>query len=38
MADVLIYLVRMADRCAIDLDSAVRQKLEINAEKYPPAS
>ena len=35
MADVLIYLVRMADRCGVDLDTAVQQKLLLNAEKYP---
>ncbi|GBE08877.1 hypothetical protein BMS3Bbin11_00510 [bacterium BMS3Bbin11] len=35
MADVMIYLVRMADRCSIDLDKAVQCKLLINAEKYP---
>ncbi len=35
MADVMIYLVRMADRCSIDLDEAVQCKLLINAEKYP---
>jgi NTP pyrophosphatase (non-canonical NTP hydrolase) len=36
MADILIYLVRMADRCGVDLDGAVQRKLLINAEKYPP--
>ncbi len=35
MADVLIYLVRMADRCDVDLDQAVVKKLALNAEKYP---
>ena len=35
MADVLIYLVRMADRCNVDLGQAVEKKLELNAEKYP---
>ena len=35
MADVLIYLVRMADRCNIDLADAVDRKLVINAHKYP---
>ena len=37
MADVLIYLVRMADRCDVDLDQAVVKKLALNAEKYPVA-
>jgi NTP pyrophosphatase (non-canonical NTP hydrolase) len=36
MADVMIYLVRMADRCGVDLDNAVQRKLMINAQKYPP--
>ena len=36
MADVMIYLVRMADRCGIDLDDAVQGKLVLNARKYPP--
>jgi hypothetical protein len=35
MADVLIYLVRMADRCGIELADAVSRKLVINAHKYP---
>jgi dCTP diphosphatase len=37
MADVMIYLVRMADRCGIDLDKSVKQKLLLNAQKYPAA-
>eukprot|EP00105_Crassostrea_gigas_P025647 XP_011446282.1 PREDICTED: dCTP pyrophosphatase 1-like [Crassostrea gigas] len=35
MSDILIYLVRLADRCRIDLPSAVLQKIEHNAQKYP---
>ncbi len=35
MADVLIYLVRMADRLDIDLLAAARRKVVLNAEKYP---
>jgi dCTP diphosphatase len=35
MSDVLIYLVRLADRCDIDLPSAVLQKFELNRQKYP---
>lgn len=35
MADVLIYLVRMADRCGVDLDLAVEKKLVLNGQKYP---
>jgi dCTP diphosphatase len=35
LADVLVYLVRLADRLDVDLDAAVTQKLAINAAKYP---
>ena len=35
MADVLIYLVRLADRLDIDLLDAAARKLVINAQKYP---
>lgn len=34
-ADVLLYLVRLADRLDIDLIDAAREKLDINAAKYP---
>ena len=37
LADVLIYLLRLADRLDVDLDGAVARKLEINAAKYPVA-
>ena len=36
MADVMIYLVRMADRCGVDLDDAVQRKIALNGQKYPP--
>lgn len=36
MADVMMYLVRLASVLGIDLDAAIRDKLVINAEKYPP--
>lgn len=35
LADVLIYLVRLADRLDIDLLAAAGRKIAINAEKYP---
>jgi NTP pyrophosphatase (non-canonical NTP hydrolase) len=35
MADVLIYLVRMADELGIDLVAAARDKLALNAGRYP---
>lgn len=37
MADVLIYLTRMADQLQIDLLAAAAEKMARNAEKYPPA-
>ena len=36
LADVLIYLVRLADRCEVDLDDAVNRKIVLNGRKYPP--
>jgi NTP pyrophosphatase (non-canonical NTP hydrolase) len=35
LADVLLYLVRLADRLGIDLMDAAHRKLELNAQKYP---
>ncbi|WEN41788.1 hypothetical protein CKCBHOJB_01363 [Thauera sp. GDN1] len=35
MADVLLYLVRMADVLGIDLADAARRKMAINARRYP---
>ncbi len=35
VADVLLYLVRLAGVMKIDLDQAVRNKMEKNALKYP---
>jgi NTP pyrophosphatase (non-canonical NTP hydrolase) len=37
LADVLIYLVRLADRLDVDLIDAAVKKLAINAQKYPVA-
>lgn len=37
IADVLIYLTRLADRLDIDLLQAASQKMVLNARKYPPA-
>ena len=36
IADVFIYLVRLADILDIDLISAANDKIVLNAEKYPP--
>lgn len=38
IADVQIYLVRLADKLGVDLDAAVRSKLEQNRRKYPAAA
>ena len=35
IADVLIYLLRLADQLDIDLERAVQEKMRTNAEKYP---
>ncbi|MCJ7557637.1 MAG: nucleotide pyrophosphohydrolase [Gammaproteobacteria bacterium] len=35
MADVLVYLVRLADRLDLDLPAAVAAKLKHNRRKYP---
>ena len=35
LADVMVYLVRLASVLGVDLDEAVRTKLRANAEKYP---
>lgn len=35
MADVLVYLVRLADKLDVDLMAAVREKMVLNREKYP---
>lgn len=35
LADVIIYALQFANRSGIDLSSAIRRKVEINARKYP---
>lgn len=35
LADVFIYLVRLADRLDIDLLDAAERKIVLNAKKYP---
>jgi dCTP diphosphatase len=37
MADVLVYLVRLADKLDVDLLDAANKKIAKNAEKYPAA-
>lgn len=38
LADVLLYLVMLADRLGVNLADAARRKIAINAEKYPVAT
>ena len=35
LADILLYLLRIADKLDVDLEAAVGDKLKINAKKYP---
>lgn len=35
MADVLIYLIRLADQLEVDLLAASREKMVTNGQKYP---
>ncbi|KAL2530821.1 NTP Pyrophosphohydrolase MazG-related [Forsythia ovata] len=36
LSDVLLYLIRLADICGIDLGDAAARKIVKNAIKYPP--
>ncbi len=35
LADLFIYLIRIADKLNIDLAEAAKQKIELNEQKYP---
>ena len=35
LADVLSYCILMADRCGLDMDEIVQEKMKRNGEKYP---
>jgi NTP pyrophosphatase (non-canonical NTP hydrolase) len=35
IADIQIYLVRLADKLGVDIDAAVAAKLELNRARYP---
>lgn len=35
LADVINYCVLMADVCGLDINQIVRDKIKVNAEKYP---
>ena len=35
MADIFLYLIRLADKLDVDLIKAANDKIKLNAEKYP---
>ncbi len=35
LSDVLIYLVRLSEKCHIDLPAAAIHKIQLNKKKYP---
>jgi dCTP diphosphatase len=35
IADVFIYLVRLSDKLGVDIEKAVKEKMELNEKKYP---
>ncbi len=35
MADILMFLVRLADRLGVDVLSAAQRKIKLNRQKYP---
>lgn len=35
LADIFIYLFRIATKCEIDLEEVVLKKIKMNSEKYP---
>ncbi len=35
VADVLLYLLQLADHCGVDIEQAVDAKIVANARKYP---
>ena len=36
VADVLLYLLQVADKCGVDIEQAAWRKLERNGLKHPP--
>ena len=36
LADILLYVIRFADKAEIDLAAIAERKIALNAEKYPP--
>jgi len=37
LADILIYLMRVAEKLDVDLFAAAQRKMDVNEEKYPSA-
>jgi NTP pyrophosphatase (non-canonical NTP hydrolase) len=35
IADIFIYLVRLADKLGVDIEKAVNEKIKMNEQKYP---
>jgi dCTP diphosphatase len=35
IADIQIYLIRLADKLGVDLDKAVNAKMKVNEKRYP---
>ena len=35
LADILLYVIRFADKAGIDLQQAAERKIALNAKKYP---
>ena len=38
LADVLLYLVMLADRLEVDLAEAARRKIALNEKRFPPVT
>ena len=36
LADILLYVIRFADKSGIDLQAIAERKILLNSEKYPP--
>ena len=36
LADILLYVIRFADKAGIDLQAIAERKIALNAAKYPP--
>lgn len=35
MADVMLYMLRLADELGVDMEEAILHKMQLNAKKYP---